>query len=139
MGFFDIFKRKTNKQNKVTEFPPEYLKWNRMWDLWVNGEIESPYNELMEYSSGVNNGGHHCHLDNVNGNQDLAKYVEQLMLILDEPLKTNIKNAFNAYMENPDDVSDENVAVLENCDNVFYQHEDLINRLLQDRANQIIL
>ena len=131
MGFFDIFKRKTNKQNKDMEFPPEYLQWNKMWDLWVNGEIE--------YSSGINNGGHHCHLDNVNGNQDLYKYVEQLMLILDEPLKSNIKNAFNAYIENPDDVSDKNVAVLENCDNVFYKHEDEINRLLQDRANKIEL
>jgi len=134
---FKFFKRK--KKVKIEELPEEVLKWNKMWDLWVYGNIESPYKELMEYSSGVNNGGHHCHLDNVYGNQDLSKYVEQLILILDEPLKSNIKNAFNAYMENPDDASDENVAVLENCDKVFYQYEEKINELLTERANKVQL
>lgn len=137
MNIFKFFRRK--KKAKIEELPEEALKWNKMWDLWVNGEIESPYKELMEYSSGINNGGHHCHFDNIYGNQDLSTYVEQLILILDEPLKSNITNAFNAYMENPDDASDENVAILEKCDNVFYKHEDKISRLLQERANKIEL
>lgn len=33
-------------------------KWNLMWDMWVAGNAESPYAELMEYESEVNNGGH---------------------------------------------------------------------------------
>ena len=78
MGFFDIFKRKTKKQNKIVELSQEDLKWNKMWELWVDGEIELPYKELIEYYTGINNGGHHCHLDNVYNNSDLKEYVEQL-------------------------------------------------------------
>lgn len=135
MGFFDIFKKK----KKVKQLSEDALKWNKMWDLWVNDKIESPYKELMEYSSGVNNGGHHCHLDNIYGNQDLTKYVEQLSLILDEPLKSNIQKAFKAYMENPEEASDDNVQILEDCDSLFYKYEENINDILKERAKKIQL
>lgn len=44
-----------NRTRKLTE---EERKWNLMWDMWVQEEAISPYAELMEYESEVNNGGH---------------------------------------------------------------------------------
>lgn len=117
----------------------EDLKWNKMWNLWANGEMESPYAELMEYLNGVNNGGHHCHLDNVNGNSDLKEYVSALSEILPEPLKSNILLAYNTYSKNPDDVSDEDEEVLSNCDSVYYKNEEMVNDILKNRASKIEL
>lgn len=113
------------------------LKWNKLWDLWAEGKIESPYNELMEYLSGVNGGGHFCHFDNVSDNLDLKQYVTALTLILPEPLKGNVELAYNAYIVNPDDISEENEEILNNCDDVYYENEELINNILRERASKI--
>ena len=110
-----------------------------MWELWVDEEIESPYFELMEYSSGVNNGGHHCHFDNIAENKDLKTYVDALTKILPEPLKSNVERAYKTYIKNPDDISDEDVAVFDSCDDVYYKNEDLVNGLLKERADKIEL
>ena len=101
MWFFNLFKKR-EKEEVAIKLSIEDLKWNKMCDLWVKGEIETPYYELIEYLNGVNNGGHHCHLDNINGNEDLKKYVEVLTEILPEPLKSNIILAYNTYIKNPD-------------------------------------
>ena len=136
MGLFNLFKKNKVETPKMSI---EDLKWNKMWDLWVKGEIEPPYYELMDYLSGVNNGGHHCHLDNTNGCVDLKKYIDNLILILPEPLKSNALRAYNTYVKNPDDLSDEDVKVLEECDNVYYVNEELVNNILKERAKQIEL
>ena len=49
MGLFDIFKK------KKVEFTEEQLKWNKMWELWTEGKVKSPYFELMTYQSEINN------------------------------------------------------------------------------------
>lgn len=138
MGLFSFF-RKKNKVKKVKPLSEEDLKWNKMWDLWSKGEIEAPYYELMDYLNGVNNGGHHCHLDNINGNGNLKKYIDSLKKILPEPLKSNIVLAYKAYSKNPDDVSDEDVEILDNCDSVYYENEEVVNEILKERANKIEL
>ena len=33
-------------------------QWNLMWQMWENGEIDSPYNELLTYDSEMQEGGH---------------------------------------------------------------------------------
>ena len=33
-------------------------KWNAMWELWEQGEIPSPYNEMLTYDSEMQSGGH---------------------------------------------------------------------------------
>ncbi|MBE7076940.1 MAG: hypothetical protein E7374_03495 [Clostridiales bacterium] len=134
MGFFSFFKKKKKKQEyKLSE---EDLKWNKMWDLWCNGEIESPYRELMEYSGGINNGGHHMHYDNIAGNSNLKEYVDQLVLILPEPLKSNALLAYRTYK---DELSGEDIETMDKCDTVFYQNEKLIDDLLKNRASKIEL
>ena len=53
MGIFDFLKPK-----KPQELPLPQQRWNKMWDLWADGELDSPYASLMTYQSEVNNGGH---------------------------------------------------------------------------------
>lgn len=130
--------KKSKKGTRKTKISIEDLKWNKMWDLWCNEEIEPPYRELMDYLSGVNNGGHHCHLDNVSDNTDLKEYIDALKSILPEPLKSNVIRAYSAYIKNPDDLRDEDVKILEECDDVYYDNEEMINKILKDRANKII-
>lgn len=138
MRLFDLFKKRKKEVN-VSKLSTEDLKWNKMWDLWSEGEIESPYYELMDYLSGVNNGGHHCHLDNTNESVNLKDYVDTLTLILPEPLKSNILRAYSTYIKNPDDLSDEDVEVLDECDSVYYSNEEHINNILKERASKIEL
>lgn len=136
MGLFSIFKK---KKQKVQELSIEDKKWNKLWELWANGEVESPYAELMEYQSGVNNGGHHCHLDNVYGNRDLKVYVDNLKSILPEPLKSNIELAYKTYMKNLDDLSDEDAKILDSCDRCYYQNEEIVTNILRQRAEKVEL
>ena len=91
MGLFNIFKK------KKIELTEEQLKWNKMWDLWVEGEVDSPYAELMEYQSQVNNGGHYQYFTNVENTGDLSKEISALEQILSAELKNNLNKAYKAY------------------------------------------
>lgn len=101
--------------------------------------MESPYSELIEYLNGINGEGHHCHFDNVSGAEDLKVYVATLMTILPEPLKSNIELAYKTYIINPDDMDDEDVAILDNCDHIYYKNEELINEILKKRTSKVKL
>lgn len=40
---FDIFRRKKKNALDDNSLTEENKQWNKMWDLWANGEIQSPY------------------------------------------------------------------------------------------------
>lgn len=67
MGLFDFVK------NKKTELTEEQLKWNKMWEMWANEQVDSPYAELMTYQSEIYNGGHSQYFTNVSNTNDLKK------------------------------------------------------------------
>ncbi len=73
MGFFDFFKskKKKNQEPVVRKLTNDELKWNKMWELWTEEKIPSPYNELMTYNSEVNNGGHAQFFDNIENREDI--------------------------------------------------------------------
>lgn len=130
--FFDIFRRKKNKAIDEDVISEADEKWNRMWDLWAEGEIESPYNELMTYQSEVNNGGHHQYFLNTENHGDVRNDVEALCTILPGVLTDNIQSAFKAYIELEQDKNIEaNEEILEKCDDVFYENEEMINGILE--------
>lgn len=132
MGFLDLFKKKKKEQ------PIEQLKWNKMWDLWVEEKVISPYAELMTYESEVNNGGHAQFFDNVSNIADLPNTVSVLYTILSGALKENLEKAYNAYLEAAED--DETIdELLDECDNVFYENEREIEAFLWEYANTINL
>ena len=57
-------------------------KWNKMCDMWAEGEMQSPYSELMTYQGEVYNGGHYQYFDNVGSEGTLEKDMKQLEAIL---------------------------------------------------------
>ena len=132
MSFFDLFKKKKKEK------PIEELKWNKMWDLWAEEKISSPYAELMTYDNEINNGGHLQFFDNVSNTSDLPQTISALCTILNGLLKQNLETAYNAYLEykEKEDMLDE---ILDECDNVFYENEDQIESILKEYAKTMEL
>ena len=134
MGLFDLFKK------KKVELTEDQLKWNKMWDLWTGGEAESPYAELMTYQSEINNGGHSQYFCNVENNDDLSQEMSALENILSDNLIDNLHKAYKAHLileENEED--EEAEAIMEQCDDMFYENEEEINNKLQSYADKIQL
>ena len=134
MGLFDFLKK------KKVELTEEQQKWNKMWDLWVEGKVDSPYAEMMTYQSEINNGGHDQYFVNVENTGDLQKEMSALEKILSPKLKNNLQKAYEAYLVLEEKEEDEKAAgVLEQCDDVFYENEEEINRLLEEYAAKMEL
>ena len=132
MGLFDIFKKKKYEPRE------ELLKWDKMWDMWAEEKVESPYAELMTYQSEINNGGHSQYFTNVENTSDLQKEMSVLETILSEKLKTNLKNAYEAYLILEEKEEDEKAEkILEQCDNTFFKNEEEINITLKEYASSI--
>jgi len=130
MGLFDFFKR------KKVELTAEQRKWNKMWDLWVEGKAASPYAELMTYQSEVNNGGHDQYFTNVENTGDLQKEMSALASILPQKLVSNLQKAYEAYLTSEEEKAEE---ISEQCDDLFYENEGEINRLLESYAAKVEL
>ena len=134
MGLFDIFKK------KKVELTEEQLKWNKMWELWTEEKVDSPYAELMTYQSEINNGGHDQYFTNVENTSDLNKEISALEQILSAELKNNLNKAYKAYLILEKKEEDEEAReTLEQCDDIFYENEEEINRLLEEYACKIEL
>ena len=132
MGLFSVFKK------KKVELTVEQQKWNKMWELWTEEKVETPYAELMTYQSEINNGGHSQYFTNVENIGDLQKEMSALEQILSKKLGINLKKAYKAYLvleENQDDEKSEET--LEQCDDVFYENEEEINCALEEYASKI--
>ena len=132
MGLFDIFKK------KKVELTEEQLKWNKMWELWTEEKVKSPYSELMTYQSEINNGGHSQYFCNVENVGDLQKEMSALEEILAPLLRENLQKAYKAHLvlEEKDD-DEEAEVILEQCNDVFYENEEQINCILQEYANTL--
>ena len=127
MGLFDILRK------KKTELTDEQLRWNKMWDLWTEGETQSPYTELMTYQSEINNGGHDQYFLNIGNTGNLQKEMSALGQLLSPELKENLRKAYEAYIALEENEEDEKaIEILEKCDNVFYENEEEINNILEE-------
>lgn len=136
---FKIFKRK--KKNSLSlELSESQLKWNKMWELWANGEIESPYNELMTYQSEVNNGGHSQYFTLITDNYDVESEIEKICGILPDLLKVNVQKAYQAHLILEKDETDEDADfVIRKCDEIFFENEPLITDILESFAEKLII
>ena len=109
------------------------LKWNKLWDLWVAGQVESPYAELMTYDSEVNNGGHDQYFENVANCGDLQTEMAALETILSERLKENLRLAYQIHLSQSEDLS-----TLQ-CDRIFCENEADVIQTLESYASGIKL
>ena len=126
-GFFDIFKRK--KAALTTD-----QKLEKMWDLWAVDKLDLPCAKLMKYESEVNNGGHSQYFFNVANCGDLAAEVDAVLSMLPEPLRENLARGYAAFSEQDDISDDVNDELFEECDDVFYEHEQLIIDIIYEAA-----
>lgn len=137
---FDLFKRKKNKAVESNALSESEEKWNKMWSLWANGEIDSPYNELMNYQGEVSNGGHYQYFLNTESNGDVHKELKILFDFLPDSMKSNLQTAFTAYLELEQDKNvDKNEEIIKECDSVFNDNEKTINELLENFSKTIDL
>ncbi len=134
MGIFDFFRK------KEVELTEEEKKWNKMWDLWVDEQVDSPYAELMTYQSEINNGGHDQYFVNVENTGDLQAEMSALASILPVKLKNNLQKAYEAYLVLEEKEEDEKAEeIMEQCDDLFYENEVEINHILEQYAKKIEL
>ena len=134
MGLSDFFKK------KKVELTEEQLKWNKMWELWTQEKVESPYAELLNYSGDINSGGHGYYFECLNFEGDIKKDLSALEKILSHELNENLKKAYRAYLMLKEKDNDKNAEeILEHCDNVFYGNEGEIDRILKEYADKVKL
>ena len=134
MGLFDFLKK------KEVQLTDEQKKWNKMWELWTEGEVDSPYAELMTYQSEINNGGHDQYFFNVGNTGDLQKEMSVLESVLSAKLKNNLQKAYKAYLVLEEKEDDEKAEeIMEECDDVFYENEEEINHMLEEYSAKIEL
>lgn len=120
---------------KEEELPVQDQKWNKMWDLWVEGQAESPYAEIMEYDSEVNNGGHSQYFFNVANCGDVTAAAQVLSASLPEPLLSNFRRGYEALAAQKDICDDENDELFDQCDDVFYDNEQVLLDMLTEYAD----
>lgn len=130
MGIFDIFRK--NKEISLDE-----LKWNKMWELWVNDEIDSPYKELMMYQSEIGNGGHSQYFSNIHSIRKIKKEMTVLHKILPDDFIINLNTAYEAYLILEKNDDENALRIIEMCDNFYYDNEDEINLILEEYASKI--
>ena len=128
MGLFDIFKKKKEKPLTAEE------RWNRIWELWEMGDLPSPLSNLLTYESEVNNGGHSQYFFNVANGGDLHEEVKAVLSLLPQPLRENLSRGYAAFSAQKDISDGVNDALFEECDNIFYQYEQLIIDRIQKAA-----
>ena len=134
MGLFDFLKK------KEVQLTDEQKKWNKMWELWTEGEVDSPYAELMTYQSEINNGGHDQYFLNVENTGDLKKEMSALETVLSAKLKNNLQKAYKAYLVLEEKENDETAEeIMEQCDDVFYENEEEITHILEQYSAKIEL
>lgn len=118
-------------------------KWNKMWDMWMNG-TESPYTEIMSYYSEVNSGGHYGFFDlsDFRSDPDLREAtVEILKNALPDLLSECVAKGYEAYLalEEGTDDEDEYDDILAECDDIFYDNDSMVEDILAKYAETIEL
>lgn len=117
-------------------------KWNKMIDLWVDGELDNPIKDVLTYDAEVNNGGHLQFFENCN--DELEEMMFSLKESLPRDVYDNLKQAYDIYksmdtnIENVDEYVD--VALqgdLDKYDHFYYENYDKVKGILKEYASTI--
>lgn len=125
----------------------EDKKWNKMWELWADEELESPLSDLLTYEAEIQNGGHLQYFANLSSNEaDWTCVTANLKQLLTQPLFENYQNALNKFkelnlnIETIEDFSDAaNDEPLNEFDDFYYENENTIEEILKEAAKSIEL
>lgn len=110
----------------------EKKKWNKLWEVYGNGEWNDPIFYLCDYDSCINGEGHLCFFEN---NEDcLSKYSEELKKVMPDELYKNFDRALRAFERKIDEET-----ICSEADAYFYEHEPDIIKVIQSYANTLEL
>ena len=139
MSIYDTNSKEYQEWEKT--LPESSRKWNLLWKLWVDWELESPIFELMTYDAEVHNGGHDQYFANTEEFTDLEAHVEKVLSVLPPHLAENLKRIYQAYiaMEQGDYDEHEYTDLTTKCDMLYYDNSEIINQILQERADKLTL
>ena len=130
MCIFKLFKKKKN-----TPLSDEALL-DAFWQLWVKNELPSPYFELLTVISNLGALGHADFLNLLAKDDNLKRARSYSFDLLPEVIRTNFKNASQVYLANESRIGDEDF--LEEYDDIFYDNEQEIDKLLLSYAKAFI-
>ena len=97
----------------------------------VNGE--------MVIKLRLNNGGHSQYFFNVANCGGLVTEVDAVLSMLPQPLQENLARGYAAFSAQGDISDDANDELFEECDDVFYEHEQLIIDIIYEAAKSFTL
>ena len=112
----------------------EDRKWNLMMDLWIEEDLPAPYQELITYDNEVNNGGHAQYFFNTADCRDIKTEIETILPALPDLLQENLKQGLQAFLALDDVIYDPENEVFNQCDEVFYDNEELLIEILNQFA-----
>lgn len=95
--------------------------------------------KLMRYESEVNNGGHSQYFFNVANCGDLSAEIEAVLSMLPEPLRKNLARGYTAFAAQADISDDVNDELFDECDDVFYEYEQLMIDIIYEAAKNFAL
>lgn len=130
MKLFDTLKKNAQEKKENEE------KFNKMWELWVEGKIPSPYADLMTYQSEVNNGGHAQFFHNVSSTGHLRTVMKELNKVLPFDTKPALVEAYYAYLVNGAD-AEENESFFDAADELFHKKEKMIHKILVEYSKKL--
>ncbi len=132
MGLFDLFKKKKEQGNTKED------NLNKIWNLWEKGKAQAPYAQIMTYQAEVNNGGHDQFFFNLSNIGELEETMDILKNALPEPIKETFGKAYAAFLIlDKDEDNEEAQQILEECDDLFYENEQLIQDILKEYAQRV--
>lgn len=113
----------------------EERKWRKMWDMWRDEKIETPYAELMTYYNAVDSGGHFQYFENIRVKKHIKKNISTLSNIMSVELLQNLKNAYNTFLASPQ-IDEE---CFKEYDDIFFENIEEIIHILEEFSLNIEL
>ncbi len=104
-------------------------RWNRMWQMYAEGTLDSEAQALCEYSAAVNGEGHAGFFDN--NKEHLEEHMRVLRKILPDDMYKGLSLAYESIG------SEEETESCDAADTYFFEHEYEISFLLRDIAHRI--
>lgn len=116
-------------------------KWNKLYDLFSDDLLPSPYAELIAYEGETFHNGHMAFFCSHTVLGDLSQVMPPLLSVLRGGLKENLERAYRAFSEYDALRMEEDAleAILDECDAVFREGKEEVTGILREYARTIKL
>lgn len=111
------------------------LLWEQLWRQWRDGKIITPLDELLTYTSIVQDGGHIRLFITLQCKEKVLLFIKGLKGMLPNKLYKNLKTAYSIFCNNVNEIINcKNTSHLEELfdkqDLYFYDYQYLIHKII---------